>query len=487
MIYDLLIIGGGINGCAIARDAAGRGLKVILAEQNDLASATSSASTKLIHGGLRYLENYEFRLVREALIEREILLETAPHLIHPLRFIIPHADHLRAKWLMNLGLWFYDHLAFRKNLPASESVTLRGNWLGSALKSNFDSGFAYSDCWVDDSRLVIANAQAASELGAAIKTHTKIISTDRNDIFWHARTDKNEYIQAKVIINAAGPWVSNVLDTVLNIKSSKQVRLVKGSHIITDRLYIGDHAYLLQNSDKRIAFMIPYETRFTLIGTTDVPFSESPGKVDISQNETQYLVDLVNQFLKTPITVDDVKHSYSGLRPLYDDGELNASVVTRDYAFDLNTEAAPVLSIFGGKITTARKLAEHAVNQLENLLSKDSGSWTKSASLPGGEVAFKKLLTDLRRNHPFLNYELSLRLAKAYGTKVYEIIKDARSMSDLGQNFGCDLTESEILYLVKNEWATTTEDIVWRRTKLGLHLTTEEIQNIDKFLATVVL
>ena len=481
-MYDILIIGGGINGCAIARDAAGRGLKVLLVEQNDLASATSSASTKLIHGGLRYLENYEFRLVREALIEREILLKSAPHIIWPLTFVLPHANHLRPKWMIKLGLWFYDHLAPRKKLPASKSVNLKENELGAPLKDTYDTGFTYADCWVDDARLVVLNALDAMQHGATIKTHTKLTSAKRFSDHWEATLSNDEIVHAKVIVNSAGPWITEVLTNSLNINTDKKVKLVKGSHIVVNRLYSGDHAYILQNRDKRIAFAIPYEDKFTLIGTTDVPYTDEPESVNISDTEVDYLIDLINQFWKDPISRSDIVWSYSGVRPLYDSGESNASVVTRDYVFDLNKELAPVLTIFGGKITTSRRLAEHALQELKIVLPIHNPAWTDFAYLPGSDVTFSVLLNRLIINKPFLSFNDASRLARTYGTKVYDILGDAVCMEELGQNFGHGLTEAEVRYLIKNEWATCVEDILWRRTKLGLHLTDVEQQNLAVYI-----
>lgn len=482
MIHDLLIVGGGINGCAIARDAAGRGLSVLLIEQGDLAQGTSSASTKLIHGGLRYLELYEFRLVHEALAERELLLAAAPHIIWPLTFVLPHEPGMRPAWLVRLGLFLYDHLARRKRLDGSHMVALAGNALGAPLRASYKTGFTYADCWVDDSRLVVLNARDAHERGATIRVGAKLASAARKGDRWIARIESESgasEVEARVLVNAAGPWVSRVIDDALHLRSRKNTRLVKGSHLVTRKLFDGDHAYILQNPDKRIVFAIPYEADFTLVGTTDVPYDDAPGKVEISDAETDYLLASINRCFAHEVGRDDIVWSYAGLRPLYDDGSLDASVVTRDYAFDLDTngDRASALSIFGGKITTARRLAEHALDELSAFLPEHGGAWTKTAPLPGGdmrEADFEAFLAGLMQTKPFLAPALARRLARAYGTRVWRILKDARSMSDLGADHGCGLTDAEIAYLVEEEWARSLDDILWRRSKLGLHLTKEQ-------------
>jgi len=486
MIYDLLIIGGGINGCAIARDAAGRGLSVRLVEQGDLAQGTSSASTKLIHGGLRYLELYEFRLVHEALAERELLLAAAPHIIWPLKFVLPHEKGLRPVWMLRLGLFLYDHLARRKRLEGSHMVSLRGDPLGAPLREAYSVGFTYADCWVDDSRLVVLNARDAAERGATISVGSRLVHAERRESLWRATLESGETIEARGLVNAAGPWVSQVIEDALHIPSRKHVRLVKGSHLVLRKLYDGPQAYILQNPDGRIVFAIPYEHDFTLIGTTDVAYDGAPGPVAISDAETDYLLESLNHFLRRPATRGDVIWSYAGLRPLYDDGSLKASVVTRDYAFDLDApeDAAPSLSIFGGKITTARRLAEHALDELARFLPQHGAAWTADAVFPGGDMpqGFDRFLADLKRDKPFLGDALALRLARAYGTRVFVILKDAREFSDLGRDFGCDLTEAEIAYLRENEWARTAEDILWRRSKLGLHMSATQQQALREFI-----
>jgi glycerol-3-phosphate dehydrogenase len=485
-MHDLLIIGGGINGCAVARDAAGRGLSVRLVERRDLASGTSSASTKLIHGGLRYLELYEFRLVHEALAERELLLAAAPHIIWPLKFVLPHEKGLRPVWMLRLGLFLYDHLARRKRLEGSHMVSLKRSPLGAPLRESYSVGFTYADCWVEDSRLVALNALDAKERGAAISVGARLVSARRDNGRWVAQLDTGETVEARVLVNAAGPWVSEVLDDALHLSSRKHVRLVKGSHLVTRKLFEGPQAYILQNPDGRIVFAIPFERDFTLIGTTDVPYDGAPGPVGISDAETDYLIDSVNHFLRAPIAREDIVWSYAGLRPLYDDGALNASVVTRDYAFDLDASegAAPALSVFGGKITTARRLAEHALDDLAAYLPAKGGAWTAGAVLPGGDGGFDEVLARLMSEKPFLGERLAWRLARSYGTRAERFLKHARSMEDLGRDFGGGLTEAEVRYLVENEWARRAEDILWRRSKLGLHMSEAEQAGLRDYFGT---
>ncbi|ATQ68336.1 MULTISPECIES: glycerol-3-phosphate dehydrogenase [Methylosinus] len=478
MIYDLLIVGGGVNGCAIARDAAGRGLRVLLVEQTDLAAATSSASTKLIHGGLRYLEQYEFRLVHEALAERELLLAAAPHIIRPLQFILPHEPSVRPAWLVRLGLYLYDHLARRKRIPGSRAVTLAGSAFGAPLAGAYRLGFSYYDCRVDDTRLVVLEAIDARERGAELRIGAKLVGARRDGDVWRASISgadgRIESVGARALVNASGPWVQETLTQRLDLRSTKHVRLVKGSHIVTRRLYAGDHAYLLQRPDKRIVFAIPFETDFTLIGTTDVPFSGAPGPVAIDAEETDYLLDSIRHFFRVEIGRGDVVWSYSGLRPLFDDGALKASVVTRDYAFDLaRAEGAPALSVFGGKITTARRLAEHALETLAPFFPRLGPAWTAQATLPGGDLGpggFDAFLAEVTRAKPFLPPSLARRLAGAYGTRLWRFLEQARSMDDLGEDHGCGLTEAELAFLRAEEWARSAEDVLWRRSKLGLRL-----------------
>jgi glycerol-3-phosphate dehydrogenase len=479
-MFDLLIVGGGINGCAIARDAAGRGLSALLVEQGDLACATSSASTKLIHGGLRYLELHEFRLVHEALVEREVMLASAPHLVRPLKFVLPHEPGLRPAWMIRLGLFLYDHLARRKRLEGSRMVSLRGGALGEPLRENYSIGFTYADCWVDDARLVVANAVAARELGARIRVGAKLVAARRAEDRWTARIESAgaaEEIEARAIVNAAGPYVSQVLHDALRITSRKHARLVKGSHIVTRKLYDGEHAYTLQNPDKRIVFAIPYEQDFTLIGTTDIAHPGAPGPVAISDEETDYLLASINRSFFRAATRDDIVWSYAGLRPLFDDGAMEASVVTRDYAFDLDLNGAPALSVFGGKITTARRLAEHALGALSRIFPHMGAAWTRDRALPGGDIEdgdFGALLARLSREKPFLAPDVALRLARAYGSRVWRLLGSANSMAELGPDHGQGLTRTELAFLAREEWARTAEDVLWRRSKLGLHLTREQ-------------
>ncbi len=482
--YDLLIIGGGINGCGIARDAAGRGLSVCLVEQHDLAGHTSSASTKLIHGGLRYLEYYEFRLVREALAERERLLAIAPHIVWPMRFVLPHSADQRPAWLLRTGLFLYDHIGGRRTLPGSRGLRFDGTGLGCGLKPGIARGFAYSDCWVEDSRLVVLNAQDAAERGASIRTRTRLVSARRasgpDGPVWHAtiadtETGAQEPLVARRIVNAAGPWVGDVLAGALGRNGGARTRLVKGSHIVVPKLYQGAHAYLLQNPDKRVIFVIPYERDFSLIGTTDLPWESDPTQVAISTAETEYLCAAVTRWLTRPVTPADVVWSYAGVRPLHDDGAENASAVTRDYVLDLDDpqDAAPALSIFGGKITTYRRLAEAALTKL----GIPGPSWTGAAPLPGGDIPggdFEHFVADLTAAYPGLPPALLHRLARAYGTRATRLLGAAKTMEDLGQDYGAGLTRAEIDYLRAQEFARTAEDILWRRSKLGLHIGKEK-------------
>ena len=493
--YDIAIIGGGINGCGIARDAAGRGWRVFLCEQNDLGSGTSSASTKLVHGGLRYLEHYEFRLVREALLEREVLWGIAPHIIWPLRFVLPYHRELRSKWLLRLGLFLYDHIGGRKELPATRVVHLDQDKTGKPLKPEFKVGFEYSDCWVEDSRLVVLNAQAAAQLGAVIEPRTRCVSAERRGGLWHVvlRDEAgDEYtITARTLINAAGPWVGEVVQTVLRENRRAPVRLVQGSHIVVPRLYDHDGCYIFQNADKRIFFVIPYEQDFTLIGTTDHDYTGDPATVHASSEEIAYLCASASEYLRTPVTPEMVVWTYSGVRPLFDEsGDGAAQAATRDYVLKLDADdnAPAMLSVFGGKITTYRRLAEAALSKLAPHLSRPTGQpegWTGRVHLPGGGFAndgFEALLKILRGRYPFLAEAHARRLLRAYGTSVDHILQGARSLDDLGRRFGADFTEAELRYLVKFEWVRKAADAVWRRSKLGLRLAAEEIESIDEAL-----
>jgi glycerol-3-phosphate dehydrogenase len=472
---DLLIVGGGVNGAGIARDAAGRGLSVVLVEQADLASHTSSASSKLIHGGLRYLEYAEFRLVREALSERERLLGIAPHIIWPLEFVLPHAPHLRPAWVIRAGLLLYDHLGRRRRLPASRGLSIAGHPAGRVLRPEYRRGFSYADCWVEDSRLVVLNAADAARHGAIIRTRTKLLRARPQGGHWRAETGGGE-IAAHAIVNAAGPWVAEVLSERLGRPVEKGVRLIQGSHIVVKRLHQGEYAFILQNPDGRIVFVVPFEQRFSLIGTTDVPFSGDPGHIAISAEETVYLCDSVNRYFRTPISPDDVVWSYAGVRPLFDDHAKDARAITRDYVLDLEEGDGipPLLSVYGGKITTYRKLAEHALEKLAPFFPQMSGRWTKDAALPGGDLPdadFSRFLAQLRRRHAWLLEDVALGYARRYGARAEELLAGAKSLGDLGRHFGATLYEREARYLIANEWAKDADDILERRTKHGLHLT----------------
>jgi len=498
--YDLLIIGGGINGAGIARDAAGRGLKVLLVEQDDLASATSSASTKLIHGGLRYLEYFEFRLVAESLAERETLLRIAPHIVWPMEFVLPHESHLRPAWMIRAGLFLYDHLGHgipgfgpKSSLPASRGIRLSPEGYGAGLKPEFERGFVYYDCWVDDARLVVLNARSAAALGATVLTRTRLVSAKRENGRWVARlapeSGENRTVHAPVIVNAAGPWVRQVLDEALKIKLPATVRLVKGSHIVVPRIHSERHAFILQNPDRRVIFMIPYERQFTLVGTTDVPVTRDDFRAKITRKEIEYLCEAASRYARTPITPGMVVWSYSGVRPLYDDGSDNPSAVTRDYHLLLDKGAwpddPPLLSVFGGKITTYRKLAEQAMAQLAWRFPGKS-AWTHTEALPGGELdgrTFRGLLLDFRRRHPRLPKMWLARVLRRHGSLADEIIGDGQVERDLGRHFGGGLYERELDYLVRNEWAREAEDVLWRRTKCGLHMSAAEKTAVRDYLA----
>jgi glycerol-3-phosphate dehydrogenase len=490
-IYDLAIIGGGINGVGIARDAQGRGLKVFLAEQGDLASGTSSASTKLIHGGLRYLEHYEFRLVREALIEREVLLNAAPHIIWPLRFVLPHHKGLRPWPVLRLGLFLYDHLGGRKILPATRGVNLTSDVTGAALKSDFTRAFEYSDCWVNDARLVVLNARDAQERGAEIRPRTRYVSARRDGNLWtcvleDVNSGARSEIKAKLLINTGGPWVSQVLGRVIGENNPDKIRMVKGSHIVVDKLYDHDRCYIFQNQDGRICFAIPYEQNFTLIGTTDEDHKGDPGKPEISVAERDYLLASVSEYFKKPITADMVRWTYSGIRPLYDDGASKAQEATREYVLKLEAPDGqpPLLSVFGGKITTFRKLAEAVLDKISSFFPGLKPQWTAGVALPGGDFPYAEVeqrIADFQRRHAFLDAENARRIFRAYGTRADRIFEGVRSASDLGESFG-RLSAREVDYLMKEEWAETPDDILWRRSKLGLHLSTAEQSALQAYL-----
>ncbi len=488
--FDLAIIGGGVNGCGIARDAAGRGLKVLLCEQDDLANATSSASTKLIHGGLRYLEYYAFRLVRESLVEREVLLRAAPHIIWPLRLVLPHHAALRPAWLIRLGLFVYDHLGGGTLLPRCRSLDLTLDEAGRPLKDQFRRGFEYSDCWVEDARLVVLNAVDAAARGAEIRVRTRVTAAARDGDRWCLTLEDRtrggtDQAWARVLVNAAGPWAGEVIEARLHLATRPKLRLVKGSHIIVPRLFDHDRAYIFQNADGRIVFAIPYEHEFTLIGTTDQPHDAPPGQVAISEAEITYLCAAVSDYLATPVTPDQVRATYAGIRPLYDDGSSDAKAITRDYvlALDAPDGAPPLLSVFGGKLTTYRTLAEAVLKRLTPWFAGRGRPWTAGASLPGGDFpvdGVDGLARALRRDFPAVSPAHARRLVRAYGTRAPAVL----GTGDLGRRFGADLTEAEVQYLITNEWARTAEDVLWRRSKLGLRLSAEDAATLDAWMAS---
>jgi glycerol-3-phosphate dehydrogenase len=478
-IVDLAVVGGGINGAGIARDAAGRGLSVLMCENGDLAGETSSRSGKLIHGGLRYLEYYQFRLVREALAEREVLLAAAPHIIWPMRFVLPHSPAQRPAWLIRLGLFLYDHLGGRGRLPGCRRIDLRTAPEGAPLKPEFKLAFEYSDCWVDDARLVVLAALDARQRGATVLTRTAATAARRQDGLWRLEMCDSSgvphRVAAKALVNAAGPWVEDVVGRVAGRNAKRHVRLVKGSHIVVPKFWRGPQAYLLQNDDGRVVFVNPYEGNLCLIGTTDVPYAGVPEHVQIDDAEIDYLLAVVDRYMCHPIARERVLHAFSGVRPLFDDKADNPSAVTRDYAFEIDTEQgrAPLLSVFGGKITTFRKLAEHAMEKLAPFFPHIGRAWTRAAPLPGGNIPstdFEAFATDFARRRPFLSQPLARHYARLYGTRADELVGDTRALADLGQHFGGNFYEREARFLIATEFATAVDDILERRTKHGLHL-----------------
>jgi glycerol-3-phosphate dehydrogenase len=491
---DLMVIGGGINGAGIARDAAGRGLSVLLVEKDDLGSHTSSASSKLIHGGLRYLEQFEFRLVAEALAEREVLLKIAAHLVRPVRFIMPHVPQLRPRWMIRTGLFLYDHLGRRTRLPGSHAVRLDRPPYDSDLKPEYRHGFVYSDCRVDDARLVVANARDAVARGAKVLTRTECIAAKREGDFWQAQLYGREggrEVAARAIVNAAGPWVKSVLNERLLQPSRDNVRLVKGSHIVVPRLYEGDHAFILQNDDRRVVFMIPYEERYTLIGTTDVPHDGDPSRPEASAAEVEYLCRAANRYLRRAVSTSDVVWRYAGVRPLYDDGSANPSAVTRDYVLRLDSDqaTAPVLSVFGGKITTYRRLAEHALGQLAPWFPDMSHAWTADAPLPGATLpggAGMRFGQRLAQRYPRLPQPLLQALAQRHGALAHDLLGNATTTADLGAHLGAELYAREIDYLIEHEWAESAEDVLWRRTKVGLHLDPGQREAVARYVGRIL-
>ena len=489
-LIDIAIIGGGINGAGIARDAAGRGLKVLLCEKGDFAEGTSSRSGKLVHGGLRYLEYYEFRLVREALIEREVLLASAPHIIWPMRFVLPHSPEQRPAWLVRAGLFLYDHLGGRKRLPPSRGLDLAHAPEGAPLRAEFRRGFEYSDCWVDDARLVILNLIDAARKGATILPRTRAVSARREGDVWHLEMQGDggaaQIVRARTLVNAAGPWVQDVVRGVTGLNSSHNVRLVKGSHIVVPKFWSGSQAYLLQNEDRRVIFVNPYEDDLALIGTTDIPYDGRAEDVAIDDAEIGYLLGVLRRYFRAPPRESEIVHAFSGVRPLYDDNAENPSAVTRDYVFEVHgtPDVPPLLSIFGGKITTYRRLAEQALGRLKPWFPKMSPAWTAGSLLPGGDIGdtFGQFVIELGRAYPNLPRKLIHHYARLYGTRAGALLGEARISADLGRHFGGDFYEREAIYLRDNEWAAHTSDILERRTKHGLHLTRAQQDAFGSYL-----
>jgi len=489
--YDMLVVGGGINGAGIARDAAGQGLKVALCEQGDLANYTSSSSTKLIHGGLRYLEYYEFKLVRKALREREVMLGIAPHIVWPLRFIMPHVRELRPAWMIRIGLFLYDHLGGREKLPGSAGVDLRRDPVGACLDPSLTRGFIYSDCWVQDARLVVLNCMDAREHGATVMPQTRCVDAERGESAWTAtlasmNSDVRRTVRARAMVNAAGPWVSRFLGEAAHVPDGKDVQLVKGSHIVVPRIFGHEHAYIFQHTDGRIVFAIPYEKEFTLIGTTDIKYDGDPAQAHASAEEIDYLCSAVNRYFRDPVRANDVVWSYSGVRALYDEEESsNASAVSRDYELDLDRDGAPLLSVFGGKITTYRTLAQEAMRALAQPLEFEFHDWTGNAPLPGGDMPgadFDRYLEGFRARYEWLSNGLAWRWVRNYGTRAERLVGEAASVADLGEHFGADLYEAELRYLTENEWVMSAEDALWRRSKLGLRLDDAQQEQVARWL-----
>ena len=489
--FDLLVIGGGINGVGIARDAAGRGLSVLLVERRDLASATSSASSKLVHGGLRYLEQFEFRLVRESLAEREVLLTAAPHIIWPLRFVLPIHGGLRPPWVLRSGLFLYDHIGGRRILPPTRTVRRGRDDALLPLHERYVRGFEYSDCWADDARLVVINAMDAAARGACIEPGWNVVAARREAGFWLVEMvstqGRKRIVRTRGLVNAAGPWVEEVLRATGSTRRSS-LRLVKGSHVVVPRLYDGSHAFTLQTDDRRIVFIIPYQDDYTLIGTTDIPFTGDPAKVSASGDEIHYLCALASEYLMTPVTAADAVWSYSGVRPLYDDGDASASTVTREYVFDLDAPAggAPLLSVFGGKLTTYRRLAEHALSELRAPLRFDAREWTRGSTLPGGDIDngnFEAFCGQQAARYAFVPLKLIRRLCRAYGSRVERVIGNARGLGDLGEEIAPQLFEAELQYMRDHEWARTAEDALWRRSKLGLRFDSSARERVAAWFA----
>lgn len=493
--FDIFVIGGGINGCGIARDAVGRGYRVALAEMNDFGSGTSSGSTKLIHGGLRYLEHYEFRLVREALMEREVLWAMAPHIIWPMRFVLPfQKGGVRPAWLIRLGLFLYDHLGGRKLLPATKTLDMRRDPAGKPLKPFFSKAFEYSDGWVDDARLVVLNARDASDRGALILARTKVMSCRRERGRWSVevedqRTGARRTFTAKMLVNASGPWVDQVLAGTMGQNANRQVRLVQGSHIVVKKKFEGTRAYFFQNPDNRIIFAIPYEQDYTLIGTTDRDFEGDPKNASISPEEIFYLCSAASEYFAEPVSSQDIVWTYSAVRPLYDDGASKAQEATRDYVLKVDaTDATPLLNVFGGKLTTYRRLAEHALEKIAEEIGGKGSTWTATSRLPGGDFdvnGYQEQVAKLMAAHPFLGAAHAQRLVRAYGTAAFEMLRGAQSQNDLGRYFGGDLYGREVDWLMAHEWAHQAEDVIWRRTKQGLRLSADEVHVLEEYMAAL--
>jgi glycerol-3-phosphate dehydrogenase len=489
--YDLLVIGGGINGAGVARDAAGRGLRVVLCDRGDLGGATSMASSKLIHGGLRYLEQWQWRLVRESLAEREVLMRLAPHLVMPVRFVLPHVPGLRPRWMIRAGLWLYDCLAGAGTLPRSSAVDLRRQPFNEDLDPRFRQGYAYSDCRVDDARLVIVNALSAQTLGATILPRAACVGLTATRSGWRADLESADgrrgVLSAKAVVNAAGPWVEQVLCNIAGLDVPTRVRLIKGSHIVVPRRVAGDHAYIVQNHDHRIVFLLPFERRFTLIGTTEVALAQPPAAMEVSDEEVRYLCEAANRYLRTPVQPGDVVWSYAGVRALYDDGKSNPAEVTRDYVLQLDhaDSGAPLLSVFGGKLTTYRRLAEHALEKLSVVLEMPSRPWTATAPLPGaatGHFNHVEFLKSMLTRYAGLPAALVEGIVRRHGSAAIDLIGEAQHINDLGTHFGAWLTAREVDHFIDREWARTAEDVLWRRSKTGLFLTGAERTSLEDYI-----
>lgn len=497
-VFDVFVIGGGINGCGIARDAVGRGYSVALAEMKDFASGTSSAATKLIHGGLRYLEHHEFRLVRESLMEREVLWAMAPHIIWPMRFVLPYQKGgVRPAWLIRLGLFLYDHIGGRKRLPATRTLDLRRDPAGKPLKPMFDKAFEYSDGWVDDARMVVLNARDAADRGALILNRSRVASARREDGLWSVDVQDMaggpvRTYKARMLVNAAGPWVDQVLSNTFGRNQVHNVRLVQGSHIVVRRKFDDPRAYFFQNPDGRIIFAIPYEDDFTLIGTTDRDYNGDPRTIGITREETEYLCNAVSEYFAEPVRPEDIVWTYSGVRPLFDDGATKAQEATRDYVLKLEDVEGktPLLNVFGGKLTTYRRLGEHALEKIGEAIGVKGAPWTATSSLPGGNFAMTGQADEakkLRVQYPFVTDRHARRLVRSYGTRAHDILGQATSLESLGRHFGWDLYEAEVRFLMETEWAATAEDVLWRRTKLGLRLSAEEAADLEHYMREVLL